>query len=66
MLYIILVLPVLSRDSTCFVNIYPETVIQRDVGTQVDMFLACSLPIESPSLVTEQDSSISFLDDMLV
>ena len=66
MLYIIIELPVLSRDSTHFLIIYPETVIQHDDGKQVDIFLACSLPIESPSPVMEQDSSISFLDDMSV
>ena len=59
-------LPVLSRGPTQFVNIYLETVIQHDVGTQADMFLACSSPIQSSSPVTEQASSISLPDDMSV
>ena len=61
-------LPVLSRGPTQFVNIYvyPETVIQHDVDTQADMFLACSSPIQSSSPVMEQASSISLPDDMSV
>ena len=57
-------LPVLSRSPTHFVDIYPDVVIQHDVGTQADMFLACSSPVESPSPVMEQASSISLPEDM--
>ena len=34
---------ILSR-SPQFANFYPEPIIQHDVSTQADMFLACSSP----------------------
>ena len=36
--------PILSRSSPQFANFYPEPIIQHDVSTQADMFLACSSP----------------------
>ena len=59
-------LPILSRGSTHFVDVYPELVIQHDVSTQADMFLACSSPKEPGTPVIENDSAVSFTDDMYV
>ena len=39
-------LPILSRGPTHFVDLYPELVVQHDISTQADMFLACSSPKE--------------------
>ena len=60
-------LPTLSRGPTHFVDIYPELVVQHDVGTQADMFLACSSPKE-PATPVMIDSSYSqtIIDDTYV
>ena len=59
-------LPILSRGPTHFVDVYPELVIQHDVSTQADMFLACSSPKEPGTPVIENDSAVSFTDDTYV
>ena len=59
-------LPILSRGPTHFINIYPELVVQHDVSTQADMFLACSSPKEPGTLVVEDDSIVTINDDMYV
>ena len=59
-------LPILSRGPTHFVNVYPELVVQHDVSTQVDMFLACSSPKEPCTPVSEDNSAVSFTDDTYV
>ena len=59
-------LPILSRGPTHFVNVYPESVVQHDVGTQADMFLACSSPKEPHTPVMEADSVVSFTEDTYV
>ena len=46
--------PILSRSPPQFVNFYPEPIIQHDVSTQADMFLACSSPKQAEE--TEDDS----------
>lgn len=43
-------------------DIYPETVIQKDQAIQADMFLAVSSPKES-SPVPTPEVTISFGDD---
>ena len=62
----LLKLPSLSRRPTHFVNVYPDMVIQHDVCTQADMFLACSSPKQPCTSVMEDDSTVSFTDDMYV
>jgi len=59
-------LPILSRGPTQFVDIYPELVMQHDVSTQADMFLACSSPKEPCTPAMEYDSAASFTDDTYV
>ena len=59
-------LPILSRGPTHFVDVYPELVVQHDVSTQADMFLACSSPKEPCTPVSEDNSAVSFTDDMYV
>ena len=44
-------LPLLSREPTQFVYVYPELVIQHDVSTQADIFPACSSP-KKPYIAT--------------
>ena len=38
--------PSLSKSPPQFAHFYPEPIIQHDVSTQADMFLACSSPKE--------------------
>ena len=59
-------LPILLRGPTHFVDVYPELVLQRDVSTQADMFLACSSPKEPCTPVSEDNSAVSFTDDTYV
>ena len=40
--------------------------MQHDVGTQADMFLACSSPKQPCTPVMEGDSAASFTDDRYV
>ena len=56
----------LSRGSTHFVDVYPELVVQHDVSTQADMFLAYSSPKEPCTPVSEDNSAVSFTDDTYV
>ena len=58
--------PILSRGPTHFVDVYPELVLQHDVSTQADMFLPCSSPKEPCTPVSEDNSAVSFTDDMYV
>ena len=51
---------------THFVNVYPDMVIQHDVSTQADMFLACSSPKQPCTPVMQDDSTVSFTDDTYV
>ena len=53
---------ILTRSGTKFMDIYPETVIQKDQAIQADMFLAVSLPKQS-SPVPTPEITISFGDD---
>ena len=48
--------PVLTRSSNKFADFYPNTIIQHDVSTQDDMFLACSSPKEAKLTENEEDS----------
>ncbi len=59
-------LPILSRGPTHFVNVYPELVIQHDVSTQADIFLACSSPKEPGTPVVEDDATRTFNEDTYV
>ena len=45
---------------------YPVLVLQHDVSTQADMFLACSSPKEPCTPVLEDNSAVSFTDDTYV
>ena len=54
----------LTRSETKFVDIYPETHVQKDVSTQVDTFLEGSSPKQA-SLVPTPEVTISFGDDDL-
>ena len=54
-------LPILLTGPTHFVNVYPELVIQHNVSTQADMFLACSTP-----KVVEDDATRTFTEDTYV
>ena len=52
--------PLLTKSAPTFVNIYGELPVkQKEVGTQADMFLAVSLPKQSPV----PDTSTSFCDE---
>ena len=62
----LLELPILSRGPTHFVNVYPDMVIQHNVSTQADMFLACSSPKQPCTPVMEDDSTVSFTDDTYI
>ena len=57
-IFCLIELPILSRGPTHFMDIYPELVVQHDVSTQADMFLACSSPKE-PATPVMLDSSYS-------
>ena len=58
-IFCLIELPILSRGPThFFMDIYPELVMQHDVSTQADMFLACSSPKE-PATPVMLDSSYS-------
>ena len=46
--------PVLSRSPTQFAYFYPEPIIEHDVSTQADMFLASSSPKQAEG--NEDDS----------
>ena len=59
-------LPILSRGPTHFVNVYPELVVQHDVSTQADMFLACSSPKEPDTPVVEGDVTRTLTEDTYV
>ena len=64
--YISLELAILSRGPTHFVNVYADMVIQHDVSTQADMFLACSSPKQPCTPVMQDDSTVSFTDDTYI
>ena len=57
---------ILCRRPTHFENVYPDMVIQHDVSTKADMFLACSSPKQPCTPVMEDDSTVSLTDDMYV
>ena len=59
-------LPILSRGPTHFMNVYPELVIQHDVNTQADMFLACFSPKEPGTPVVDDDATGIFTEDTYV
>ena len=59
-------LPILSREPTHFIDVYPELVIQHDVSTQADMFLAYSSPKEPCTPLMEDNSAVSFTDNTYV
>ena len=60
--------PTLTRSSTKFADFYPSPIIQHSVGTQADMFLACSSPKEA-ELIEDENSrdatatTVSYLED---
>ena len=59
--------PILSRSSPQFANFYPEPIIQHDVSTQADMFLACSSPKAEENEDDSRDltvTTLSFNEDM--
>ena len=56
-------LPILSRGPT---HVYPEFIIQHDVSTQADMFLACSSPKEPGTTAVKNDSAVSLTDNMYI
>ena len=45
---------------------YPELVVQHDVSTQADMFLACSSPKVPGTPVVEGDVTRTFTEDTYV
>ena len=56
----------LSTGPTHFMNVCHELVIQHDVSTQADMFLACSSPKEPGTPVVEDDAIGTFMEDTYV
>ena len=57
--------PVLTRSGPKFMDIYPDTPTQHDVGTQADVFLATSSPKQlSPAPAVEVTTS--FCDEDLM
>lgn len=65
LVYFIVDLPVLTRSGPKFVDIYPQPIIQRDISTQADMFLAVSSPKQS-SPVPTPEVTMSFDDEELM